>query len=627
MSEIKTFKTEVRKILDLVVHSLYTNKDIFLRELISNASDAIDKARFESLTKPDINRTWRIDVEIDKKNGILKISDNGIGMNAAEIDENIGTIAKSGTKAFLEKLAENKEVSAPELIGQFGVGFYSAFMIAEEITLESKRAGTLDPATLWRSKGEENYELSEGSRTEQGTEIKLKLKAGNDDYLETWKIKEIIKKYSDFIEYPIHVIETGKGSQKEEAEKPVNSMKALWMRKPEEVTEEDYAQFYSHLSHFGKDALAKIHFAAEGTSNFKALIYIPSEAPPFFMAPETRRKDLHLYIRRVFITESCDELIPDYLRFVKGVVESEDLPLNISRETLQKNPQIQKINRNLTRKILSELSSMLEKNREKYNSFHLNFGRMLKEGVNSDFQNREKILDLLLFETFKGEPGKLISLKEFVEQLPVKQDKLFFAVGENASSLRNSPMLDVVAKEGFDAILVHDPIDEYIFQSAMKYKEKNFVSLNQDTSEISKNEELSKAKKDAEEKYSELIEAIKKNLGSKVKDVRFSDRLVSNPCCILSEKFGPSRQMEKIMKALNGEVHSSGRILELNPSHQLIKTLCEKFSVSKDEKKLANFAETIFDLALLADGEIPSDNSSFVQKMSSLLAESVGKTF
>jgi molecular chaperone HtpG len=623
MTETKIFKTEVRKVLDLVIHSLYTNKDIFLRELISNASDAIDKARFESLTNPDIAQKWKISIEIDKKAGVLKISDNGIGMNTAEIDDNIGTIAKSGTKAFLEKLSENKEVSAPELIGQFGVGFYSAFMVAEEISVQSKRAGSADTAVLWHSKGEDSYEISEGSRKEQGTEIRLKLKANNDDYFETWKLKAIIKKYSDFIEYPIHIIETDKGSQKEEAEKPVNSMKAVWMRKPDELSDDDYKQFYSHLSHFGKEALTRIHFSAEGTSNFKALVYIPAEAPPFFLEPNVKKKDLHLYIKRVFITDSCEELLPDYLRFVKGVVESEDLPLNISRETLQHNPQMEKINKNITRKILSELSSLLDKDREKYIIFHKNFGRMLKEGVNSDFQNREKILDLLLFETLKNEDGKLISLKEFVEQLSGKQEKLFFAIGNDSRALRNSPILDSVKQSGFDALLLSDPIDEYVFQTAMKYKDKSFISLNQDSAEIAINDDLSKAKKEADTKYAGALEAIKKALGTKVKDVRFSERLVSSPSCILSEQFGHSRQMEKIMKALNKDAPDSGRILELNPADPLVNAICEKFSTDKDGTALANFADTIYDFALLSDGESPSDGASFVRKISSILAESV----
>ncbi len=621
MSETRTFRTEVRKVLDLVVHSLYTNKDIFLRELISNASDAIDKARFESLTNAEIAQKWRIAIEIDKKGGEIRISDNGIGMNAAEIDENIGTIAKSGTKAFLEKLAENKEVSAPELIGQFGVGFYSAFMVAEEITVESKRAGTADPAVLWRSKGEESYELSEGSRKDQGTEIRLRLKPNNDDYFEAWKIKDIVRKYSDFIEYPIHLVETGKGSQKEEAEKPLNSMKALWTRKPEDVSEEDYSQFYTHLSHFGKDALSRIHFSAEGTSNFKALLYIPAEAPPFFMPQDLKKRDIHLYVKRVFITDSCEELLPDYLRFVKGVVESEDLPLNISREMLQRNPQIEKINRNLTRKILSELSSMMEKNRDKYLSFYANFGRVMKEGVNSDFQNREKILDLLLFETLNGEPGKLSSLKEFSEKLPPGQDKLYFAVGDDPRQTRKSPVLDSARKNAFDALLLGDPIDEYIFQTVMKYKDKSFVSLNQENPEISKSAELEEIKKEADKKHSKLLEAMKKSLGDKVKDVRFSDRLVSSPCCLLADKFAPSRQMERIMKAMKMDAPDSKRTLELNPSHPIVRKLCAKSSEGKDDATIANFAELLYGLALVADGEAPPDGAAFVENISALLSQ------
>ncbi|HOK04419.1 MAG TPA: molecular chaperone HtpG [Victivallales bacterium] len=620
MSEIKQFKTEVRKVLDLVIHSLYTNKDIFLRELISNASDAIDKARFESLTKPDIVRNWKITIEINKRAGEISISDNGIGMNKDEIEENIGTIAKSGTKAFLEKLAEEKNLSAPELIGQFGVGFYSAFMVADEIIIESKRAGTNDPPVLWKSKGEDSYEISEGKRAEQGTEIRLRLKANNDEYFESWKIKEIVKKYSDFIEYPIHLCESEKGSQKEESEKPLNSMKALWIRKPEELTEEDYKQFYAHLSHFDKEPLTKIHFSAEGTINFKALLYIPSEAPPFFLQYQHQKRGVHLYIRRVFISDSCEELLPEYFRFIKGVVESDDLPLNISRETLQKNPQIEKINKNLTRKIISELGNILEKDREKYQNFYSHFSPMLKEGVNSDFQNREKLLDLLLFENFKGDGNKTITLKEFVEKLPPGQNKLYYASGEKTALLRHSPLLDIIRKNDFDALLITEPIDEYIFQTIGKYKDKEFVSLNSNTIEIEKSAELQELKNDAEKKYKDVIELMKKTLDSKVKEVKFSDRLTSVPACLFTEQFAPSRQMEKLMKAMKMDVPESKKILELNPSHSFVKTICEKYQNSKDETELAKFTELLYDMALIADGEIPSNGPEFIEKISYLIS-------
>lgn len=620
MAEVKKFKTEIRQILDLVIHSLYTNKDIFLRELISNASDAIDKARFIAVTKPDLAKEWKITIELDKRKGEIIVSDNGIGMNIAEIEENIGTIAKSGTKAFLEKLAENKELSAPELIGQFGVGFYSAFMVAEEITIESKRAGTDDMAVIWKSRGEDSYEISNGSRAEQGTEIRLKLKPNNDEYFETWKIREIIKKYSDFIEYPIHLLETDKGSQKEEAQKPVNSMKALWMKKPEEVSEEEYKQFYAHLSHFDKEPLAKIHFSAEGTSNFRALLYLPSESPPFFISQTDLKKEVHLYVKRVFITDSCEGLIPDYLRFVKGVVESDDLPLNISRETLQKNPQIEKINKNLCRKIISELSSILTNDRDKYFNFYKHFSGYLKEGINSDFQNREKLLELLLFEHLKGEDKKLITLKEFIENMHPSQNKIYFAVGEKTEILRHSPLLDIIKKNDFDALLINEASDEYIFQIVQKYKDKEFASLNDDSLEIEKSAELMEIKAEAEKKYSEFIATLKKCLAEKVKDIRFSDRLVSSPSCLLNEKFAPSRQMEKIMRAMKIDSPQTKRTLELNPSHQLVKMICDKYLSSKDETEIAKFATLIYDIAKIADGEIPENGALFVENISTLIS-------
>jgi molecular chaperone HtpG len=617
----KNFKAEVRQVLDLVIHSLYTNRDIFLRELISNASDAIDKARFESLTRPELSAGWKIEIALDKKNKIIKIRDNGIGMTFAEIEENIGTIAKSGTKAFLEKLSGEKNASTPELIGQFGVGFYSAFMVAEEITIVSKRAGSHETAARWRSRGEDSYELSDDSKKEHGTEITLKLKSSCEEYLEDWKIREIIHKYSDFIEHPIFILSPE--NEKDSPPKPVNSMKALWLRKPEEITPDEYKQFYAHISHFDKAPLSHIHFSAEGTSNFKALIYIPSEAPPFFSAPEFGKKDIHLYVKRVFITESCDGLLPDYLRFAKGVVESDDLPLNISRETLQNNPQIQKINRSLARKILAELAKLLENDREKYLSFHRNFGKILREGANSDLQNREKILDLLIFKTIKNGKEKPLSLKEISDNMPVKQEKLFYAVGENIDALAQSPLVESAKENGFDVILVNDPVDEYIFQACGKYRHREFISLNQDKINIDDNNKLSEKKTAAEKKYSKALKAFKKYLGDKVKDVKFSERLVSSPCCLVGGQFAPSRQMEKLMRALHNDMPENKRILELNPSHPMIEKVMNGFEANPESAEFAKFANLTFNLALLADGEMPPDIAGFTSSISELIGKSV----
>lgn len=378
----KKFKAEVQHLLDLMIHSLYSNKEIFLRELIANAADAIDKARFAALTHKDLAREWAIRIETDTAKRLLKISDNGIGMTSDEVVANIGTIAKSGTREFVESLKDKNPEAAdlPQLIGQFGVGFYSAFMVADKVELVTRKAGADVPAVRWTSDGKEGYSIEEADRVDAGTEITLYLKEDAKDFLETWKISSIVKKYSDFIEYPIiqPVITTNEDKTETVEQRTLNSQKAIWLRSADEITEEDHEGFFSHLSHFGGKPLKSIQLSAEGTSEFKALLYIPEKAPFNMFMPETQKKGLQLYVRRVFITDECPELIPDYLRFVKGVVDSNDLPLNVSREILQENPLIAKIQKSIVRKLLAELQKMLDNEPEKYLTFFKEFGKILK---------------------------------------------------------------------------------------------------------------------------------------------------------------------------------------------------------------------------------------------------------
>ena len=404
MGETREFKTEVRQLLDLMIHSLYSNRDIFLRELVANAADAIDKARFESLTHPEMAKKWEIRITPDKKAKTLTISDNGIGMTQDEVVENIGTIAKSGTRAFLKLLEEqgSKKEELPELIGQFGVGFYSAFMVAGEVVIVTKKAGSDAPAVRWSSRGEGEYELDSAEKSEPGTEITLHLKEDAQQYLESWKLSGIIHKYSDFIEYPIVMPEVKVNEDKTETvtDRVLNSQKAIWLRKPSEITEEEYKSFYSHLSNFGgTEYLKAIHLSAEGTSEFKALLFLPKQAPFNLLMPDLQKRGLQLYVRRVFITDECKELIPDYLRFVCGVVDSNDLPLNVSREILQENPQLARIEKAVTAKVLSELKKLLETDRETYAGFFREFGRIFKEGLHTDFANAEKLKDLVMYES------------------------------------------------------------------------------------------------------------------------------------------------------------------------------------------------------------------------------------
>ncbi|OGV51499.1 MAG: molecular chaperone HtpG [Lentisphaerae bacterium GWF2_44_16] len=624
------FKTEVQHLLDLMVHSLYSNKDIFLRELIANASDAIDKARFEALTNQSVSADWEIKITPDKDKGTLQISDNGIGMTMDEVINNIGTIAKSGTKAFLAAHQEKEMKNLPDLIGQFGVGFYSAFMVADKVELVTRKAGPSSPAVRWESKGQEDYTLDKSSATEQGTTITLHLKADAKSYLETWKIKEIVKKYSDFIEYPIKTPAEKKksdGSESTELE-ILNSQKAIWLRSPEELKEEDYKNFYSHISHFGGEPLLNIHFSAEGTSEFKALLFLPSQAPfDLFMMPDQRKKTLHLYIRRVFISDECSNLIPEYLRFLKGVVDSSDLPLNVSREILQENAQILKIQKNIVRKVLAELKKLQENDKDKYLTFYKEFGKVLKEGVATDHANKDKILELLMFETMKNTDGKLITLKEYLDAMPPLQKDIYYVTGESRAMLENSPHLEFLKSKGYDVIFMIDPIDEWVVQSIPEYSGKKLKSVGKGDIELddeSKKEAEEKTEK-ADKEHKNLIEFLKKELTEKVKNVRFSKRLTESACCLVSDEFDPSAHMERIFKAMKQQMPQTKRILELNPEHPLINAFQKLYDKNPANPKLSEFADMLYDQALLTEGNAIPDPLNFSKKLASLMVTGIEK--
>ncbi|MFZ2655996.1 MAG: molecular chaperone HtpG [Victivallales bacterium] len=625
--ETRKFQTEVQELLNLVIHSLYSNKDIFLRELIANAADAIDKVRFESLTNPSLKAEWQIKIEPDKARNTIRISDNGIGMTRSEVVENIGTIAKSGTREYLASLKKTDSKNIPELIGQFGVGFYSAFMVSDKIELVSKRAGSEEKATRWISQGESSYTIDDADTVEHGTSITLHLKPDCKNYLEDWKIQEIVKKYSDFIEHPVKLISMKKKKDESEAleEEIINSQKAIWLRPANEISDEEYKQFYGHLSHFETDPLLHIHYSAEGTSEFKALLFIPSKAPFDFLNPEQRKAGLHLYIKRVFITESCPDLLPEYLRFIKGVVDSSDLPLNISREMLQDNPGIHKINKNLVRKIISELKNLIEKDREKYNSFFNDFGRFIKEGVHSDFQNKDKLIELLLFETLNNADGKLFSLKEYADKMPAGQKEIYYICGESRAVLEKSPHLEFLRSMNFDVILMTDPIDEWVLQSIPEFSGKKLKSAGKGDLELdekTKSEKEDKTKKAVEE-HKSLIEFLKKQLGKDVRDVKFSTRLTESPCCLVSGEHDPSIQMEKMFKAMNREMPKMKRILELNPDHPLVGALQGLYDKNSSDPKLAEFAEMLYDQALLTEGIPLADPIKFSKRVAMLMVDGI----
>ena len=630
-AKTKKFKTEVQHLLDLVVHSLYSNKDIFLRELIANAADAVDKARFEALSNQDIDAEWTVRLAVDKDAKTLTITDNGIGMTEEEVVKNIGTIAQSGTKAFIKAIEEqgDKATDVPELIGQFGVGFYSAFMVADKVELVTKRAGSDAPAIRWTSDGKSSYSIEEATKDTHGTEVKLYFNETAEAYLEDWKIKEIVKKYSDFIEYPIILpkVTTNEDKTTTIEDETINSQKAIWLRQASEITEEDHKSFFSHISHHGGEPLKHIQLAAEGTTEFKALLYIPQQVPFNMFMPETQKKGLQLYVRRVFITDECEQLIPDYLRFIKGVVDSSDLPLNVSREILQENPLLTKIQKNVVRKVLSELKKMQDKEPEVYAKFFKEFGKVLKEGMHTDYANQEKLQKLAMYETMNGEAGKLISLDEYIQAMPEGQKDIYYISGDSREQLENSPLLEYFKSKSFDVVFMTDPIDEWVVQSMQQYDKKNLKPIGKGELDLDEESKKTSEKviKKATDKHKDLIALLQTELDANVKEVRFSSRLTESACCLVADEHDAGAHMERIFKAMNQEMPASKRILELNPSHPLVEALQGCYATDAKDPKLASYAGLLYDQALLTEGSQISDPLKFSRQVAELMVASLQK--
>ncbi|GFO69192.1 chaperone protein HtpG [Geomonas limicola] len=634
----KKFETEVQQLLDLVIHSLYSNKEIFLRELISNASDAIDKVRFESHSNMELlegNAEWKIKLHADKEAGTLTISDNGIGMSMDEVAENIGTIAKSGTKNFMASLKEKNLADNPELIGQFGVGFYASFMVADKVTLTTRKAGEKQFGCRWESTGDGSYTIEECEKETRGTDIVLHLKDEMKEFIEEWRIRAIVKKYSDYVQYPVvmditrsepvkdqdgNVIEGG-GTIDKTTEETLNSMKAIWTRPKSEITEEEYEEFYKHISHDYDKPLSTIHYSAEGVSEFKAIAYIPSHKP-YDLFLRDHKKGVHLYVKRVYITDNCEALLPDYLRFIKGVVDSSDLPLNVSREILQEDVQIKRIQKSLVGKILSTLAEMKEKDFDTYLKFYQEFGPVLKEGVHFDFANREKIQDLLLYESSKTENGKYVSLKEYVERMPEAQKEIYFITGMSRAAVENSPYMEVFRKKDFEVLYMTDPVDEWVVQAIHQYQEKHLKAIDRGDLELESEEEKQEAeakKEEAKKEYAGVISFIQETLKEQVKEVRLSSRLTESACCLVAEEMGLNANMEKILKSMNQEVPEAKRILELNPDHQIMQVMTTMYDQDKANPKLADYCELLFDQALLTEGTPIKNPLRFAKLVSELM--------
>ena len=615
--EKKQFKAESQRLLDLMINSIYTHREIFLREIISNASDAIDKLAYTALTdeKVGIARDqFAITITRDKENRTLTVSDNGIGMSLEEMEENLGTIAKSGSLGFKQAMEKKEDI---DIIGQFGVGFYSAFMVASEVTVISKKYGA-DKAYKWVSNGTDGYSVEEAQRDTAGTDVIMVLKADTEEdtysqYLEEYEIRNLITKYSDYIRYPIRM-EVEKSRKKEDSpeDKPeyesytevetLNSMVPLWQKNKKDVTEEEYNTFYRDKFYDFNKPLRVIHFSAEGQVSFKALLYIPSKAPYDFYTKDFKR-GLQLYSSGVMIMENCEDLLPEHFRFVRGVVDSQDLSLNISREMLQHNRQLTIIARNIEKKIKSELKSMLENEREKYEEFYAAFGRQLKYGTVSDYgAHKDSCQDLLLFYSHKQ--GKLISLKEYVEAMPEGQEKIYFAPGENKELLAKLPQVTLLDGKGYDTLLFTEDVDEFVPQTLMTYQEKSFCNVSTEDLGLQSEEEKKAAQEEAEEKKG-FLTFVKDSLGNQVKEVRLNKNLGSCPVAMVPDA-GMSFEMEKYMKRVNPEFSfPSARILELNPDNDTVRQLQE--TMTADPVKAKDLAQLLcYQAQLMA--QLPIDD-------------------
>lgn len=642
--ETREFQAETKQLLDLMVHSIYTNREIFLRELISNASDAIDKARFASLTNQDLlegNTDFEIFLIPDAKTHTLTIADNGIGMSYDEVVENIGTIAKSGTKAFLEKMKEEKAGdSDKDLIGQFGVGFYSAFMVAEKVTLITRKAGETK-AVKWESTGDGSYSIEETEKAERGTTIILTLlpefygDKAEENYTENYTLERLVKKYSDYVRFPVKMNYVVEEEQKDADGKPIegaekikrdeirtlNSMQPLWTKNKSDVKEEEYNEFFKNLFHEWENPMEVIHSKAEGTVEYTTLLFIPSRAP-FNLYHAEYNGGIQLYSRHVFIMEKCQELLPDYLRFVRGLVDSPDLSLNISRELLQQSRELKVIGKNLEKNVLRTLEKMLKNNREQYEKFWNEFGKSIKIGVYTNPGDNDKLKDLVLFASSK-EGNALTTLKEYTERMPESQKVIYYATGKDKATIDRLPQMELLKEKGLEVLYLLDNVDEFAVESLREYGDKKFHSVSRGDLDLD-DVEAQEVKKETEtiaKDNEALIKAIKESLGEKVADVKISNRLKSSAVCLVSGDNGISLAMEQVFAEANNPMFKASRILEINPHHDLFTRLQAIFQEDAASDTFKDYCGMLYTQALLIEGILPDDPIDFANKIAKLMAK------
>ena len=620
-AEKREFKTELKQLLHLITHSLYSNKEIFLRELISNASDAINKIKFDSLDREELlegNNDWKIRIQVDKDARTLTVSDNGVGLSRADAVENLGTIARSGTRAFLENLQKADARNRPDLIGQFGVGFYSAFMVADKVMVVSRPAGDPSGGVRWESDGQGEFTVEPAERADRGTDVILHLKKDEDEFLDPWRLRGIVRKFSDFIEHPVVMdVENEEGGKKETVEETLNARKAIWLRAPSEVTPEEYNEFSKQLGGDGTPPVKVLHYVAEGANEFRVLLSVPAHKPFELQWGGEFKAGPRLYVQRVLIMDHCEALLPPYLRFVRGVVDSSSLPLNISREILQQNPVLERMRKNVVKNVLDALAELKDREYDKYVGFFRELGGILKEGLGRDWSNREKLADLMLFESANTPAGQFTSLAQYVEKMPADQKEVVYLIGEDRAFLEHSPFLEAFQARGQDVLLLTDPVDEFTVPALGEYKGKRLRAADRGDLDDKKDE----AESADADKYRPLFEHLKGKLADEVSDVRLSARLKESAACLVAPEGAMSAHLERLMERMGraDEGNRARRVLELNGGHPAVAALLDLFGKKADDPRVESYGRLLYDQALLAEGSKLKDPAAFARRVNELL--------
>ncbi len=617
------FKAEVSQVLSLVINSLYSNKDIFLRELVSNAADALDKLRFEAIAKPELmpaGHEPRIRLIPDKAARTLTIWDNGIGMSAQTLAEDLGTVARSGTREFAQKLQQAKDKGDVSLIGQFGVGFYSGYLVADQITVLSRAAGSAE-AHRWASEGKDSFSIEPATREEIGTSVVLQLKPDQEGYLDEWKLRDLVRQYSDFISHKIELQVTREGEKEKErtSVEVINQASALWTRNKKDITDEQYNELYRHLTHDWEPPLARTHFQVEGTQMFAGLLFVPKR-PPFEMLSQGEQHGVRLYVKRVFIMDRCEELLPRWLRFVRGVVDSDDLPLNVSRELLQDSSTVRTIRKQVTRRVLDLLSEIAEQRNDDYLDFFRKFGPVLKEGLHFEPTHKDKLGKLMRYESSHGQG--LVSLDEYIGRMPEGQDKVYYAMGPSRQLLEQSPHLESLKKRGYEVLYMTDGIDQWAVEGLTEYEGKPLANAMEAEakSEAKADDKDQEPAKDAGE-LAPLLERCQQILSEFVSEVRVSERLTESPVCLVMPKGGVPAHIERMLRAYQQDLPTQKRILELNPNHVLTAQLKTEFARDAESARLREWVELLYDQALLTEGSPLPDPARFAARVTNLMQQ------